>query len=162
MSRFMTLMVLAAMFFSPIGCASLQAPKPKPFAGLPFRHNGFDFKKAWKATPSPQGVVVQGVLKNIRYLRVEEVEITVSIQRKGDKIIAEDTTFLLGVIDKDEYRDFALVLKNASAYPGDLIHFLIKYRAIDGGSTYGWTSDFTADAVTGVPIRKEEEMSSDE
>ena len=152
MSRLMSLIVLAALILATAGCASMQTPKQKLFAGFPYRHDGFDFRKVWKASPSPDGLVVQGILKNVRFFRVEDVEITVSLLRNGDKVISEETDFLLGTFDNDEYINFSLLLKNAAASPGDLLHFRIKYRAIEGNGIYNWISDFTADAVTGVPI----------
>lgn len=163
MSRCITLMILAALFFAPAGCASLQAPQQKPFTGLPYRHNGHDFRQAWKATQSPEGLVIQGVLKNTRYSRVDDLEVSVSLLGNGDRIMAKETTLLSGTTSRDEYRDFGLLLKNVAASPGDRLQFLIRYLATDGGSiSFRWTSDFTADASTGVPILKAEEMPSDE
>jgi len=162
MSRFIIMMLLVPLLFVQVGCAPLQTTQRKPFAGFPYRHNGFDFRKAWKASQSPQGLAVDGVLKNIRYFRVENLEITVSILRKGEKIFPEETYFFSGSIEREEYRDFALVLKNVTVVPGDLLQFIIRYNALDGTDAFRWTSDFTADPVTGIPVHKAEEMSSDD
>jgi hypothetical protein len=163
MSRFMTLVVLAALFSGTTGCASDQAQRQKPFAGLPFRNNGYDFKKAWKASPSPQGLAIELVLKNIRYPRVEELEVNVSLLKKGDKVIAEETAFLPRIVATGEYCNFTILLKNVTAAPGDLLHFRISYSASEGSNAYKTVSDFTADAVTGVTPRQQQEMiSSDE
>lgn len=162
MFRFVILMVVVPLLLALAGCSSLQTSQRKPFDGLPFRHNGQDLKKAWKASPSPKGLAIQGSLKNIRYFRMEDVEISVSLVKKDGTIFSGETIFLPGFIDKDGYRDFDLVLKNATASPGDLLQFIIKYSGLDGTSTLRWTSDFSADAVTGIPVRKAEEMSSDD
>jgi hypothetical protein len=162
MFRFMTLMVLAALFLVPTGCASLHTQQQKPLTAFPFHHNSFDFRTAWCTAPSPQGLAVQGVLKNIRYPYVDDLEITVFLESKSNRIIADTTVFLAGVISKDEYHDFNVNLKNAYPASGNLLKFRIKYRAHDGNSIFSWVSDFTVDAITGALIPKEEEKTSND
>lgn len=162
MSRFITFMLFVPLLFVMSGCASQQIPQRKSLAGFPFRHNGFDFKQAWKASPSPQGLTVEGALKNIKYFRVETLDMTVSVLRDGKKISPEETYFFSGSVYKDEYRDFSLVLKNVAPVPGDLLQFVISYNALDGATSFRWTSDFTADVFTGIATQKTEEISSDD
>lgn len=161
MSRFMILMLLVLLLLVQVGCASVNAEKPKPFTGFPHRHNGFDFKQAWKATQTPQGMAVEGVLKNIRYDRVENLEIAVSLQRDGKQISAEEP-YYLGSMERAQYRDFAVLLKQVTMAPGDLLQFITKYNGLDGTTTFRWVGDFKADAVTGIAVQKPEEKSSDD
>lgn len=162
MFRLIILMLFVPLLFGTFGCATHHPPQQKPFAGFPFRHNGFDFKQAWKASPSPQGLTVEGALKNVRYFRVETLELTVSMLRNGEKVTRDERYFFSGGINKDEYRDFRLLLKDVTAVPGDLLQFAIRYNALDGTNNFGWTSDFTADVFTGVALQKPEEISSEE
>jgi hypothetical protein len=161
MFRMMILAFLAALLLLPIGCASVPAEKQKPFAGFPFRHKGFDFKQAWKTSQSPQGLAVQGVLRNTRYARVEDVEIAVSLLKGRDKV-AEEIAFVPGTVENDQYCNFAVLLKNVTVSPGDRLQFSVSYRAVEGSNQFKWTSIFSANAISGVVIRKPEEISSDE
>lgn len=160
MSRFMIFMVLVSLLLVQVGCASVQTRRPKPFAAFPYRHNGFDFKQAWKASQTPEGLAVDGVLKNIRYFRVENLQVSVSVHRKQRQVSPEETYFISGNMEREEYRDFGVMLKQVTVAPGDQLHFVISYNALDGSTPFGWTSEFTADALTGVAVLKPEETSS--
>jgi len=152
MSRLITMLILAALFLAPLGCASMQAPKAEPFAEFPFRHDGYDLKSAWRTSPSQQGLVVEVALKNERYVSVDELELQVSLLTQGSKVIVEERALLPGSLRNDEYGNLVVVLKNASASPGDRLHFRLQYSATDGSTGYKWMSDFTVDALTGVRI----------
>ncbi len=161
MSRFMDLMLIVLLLLVQVGCASMPVEKPKPLAEFPHRHNSFDYKQAWKATQTSQGIVVEGVLKNIRYNRMDNLEIAVSVQRDGKQISSEES-YSLGSLDREEYRDFDVLLKQVTMAPGDLMQFIIKYNGLDGTTTFKWISDFKADAFTGVAVQKPEEKLSDD
>lgn len=152
MSRLVTLLILAALFLAPLGCASVQAPKPEPFAEFPFRHDGYDLKSAWKTSPTQEGLAVEVALKNDRYVSVDELEVIVSLLTKRDEVIARESALLPGTLRDGEYGNLVVVLRKASASPGDKLNFRLKYSAIDGSTGYKWMSDFTVDAVTGVQI----------
>ena len=153
--------VLAALLFTLAGCASVTVSKPEPFAGLPFRHNAFDFKEAWKLSPAEKGVAIDMALRSVRYLRVDDLEVHASLLRQG-KVVAEDTAFLLGSLEMFEYGRVQLLLRNGSPAPGDLLEFRLSYRATEGNNALNWTGSFLADAMTGTTIRKKDEMPAEE
>jgi hypothetical protein len=161
MFRLLTMSIVAALLFALAGCASVQTPKPDRFSGLPFRHSAFDFKKAWKLSPSPQGLSVDMVLRNVRYLQVDDVEVQASLLRQG-KVVAQDTAYVHGSVAMDDFCKVQLLLPNASVSKGDLIYFRIQYRATEGNNSLNWTSDFSANAISGVPVRKKDEIPSED
>ena len=124
----------------------------KPEADLPYRHSAFDFKYAWKAAPLGQGVVIDGVVKNVRFFNVEGAVLTVSLLNGEKKVLANATALPIPQqIRMDEVRPFDLVLKGVTLSPGDRLRFLISYRAADGRNGIGfWMSSFTVDATTGA------------
>jgi hypothetical protein len=154
---------LLAILMALTACAAMPAAQQKPFAAFPFRHNAFDFKIAWKTSPTEQGILVDGIMKNVRYSQVDDLEVTVSVLNKGNKVLAESTTFTVPrPITMDEYRSFDLLLKKVVLTQGDVLHFLIKYRVVDDvRSSFNWVSSFSVEALTGVPIVKTEEILSD-
>lgn len=139
-----------------------NAPPTQQFATYPFRYDSFDFKIAWKTSPTPQGTVVEGIMKNVRYTQVEDLEVTVSVLNQDKKRLASATAFLIPrPFNLEEYRDFSLMLKDVALGRGDLLHFLIQYRAIDASkSTLKWVTTFTVDALTGAAIIPPEEGST--
>jgi hypothetical protein len=162
MSRFLVRLLLAALLIAAAGCASTQTAKYQPFTGYPFRHNGFDVKQAWKTTPTPRGLAVEGVLKNVRYPYMEDVELTVSLVRDRSKVIAQDSFFVRGTLGNDQYCNFATLLKEVTVAAGDQLRFSIAYRAVEGSSQLRWTGEFAADATTGVAIFKPGELAAEE
>jgi hypothetical protein len=136
------------------GCAAMSAPERNPAAGYPFRHADFDFKVAWKITPSGTGIALDGLLKNVRYARVEDIHLTVKLLSSKNKVLAEQSTLFLPLpLEMDDYRPFSVTLANVKPAPGDLLNFSILYRVIDDRrSTFSWLSLFTVDALTGASV----------
>lgn len=154
---------LLAFLMALTACAAMPVAQQKPFAAFPFHHNAFDFKVGWKIFPTEQGLLVDGIMKNVRYSQVDDLEVTVSVLNKGNKVLAEATAFPIPrPINLDEYRSFDLLLKKVILTQGDVLHFLIQYRAVDDErSSFKWISSFSVEALTGVPIVKPEEILSD-
>jgi hypothetical protein len=158
MSSLIKMMVLVVLFFAPLGCASLQSASDNPLEELPFHYDHFDFKTGWKAYPTPNGMAVEVLLKNERYLSVEEMDLTVSLLRQGEQVVAQETVFFPGSIRNAGYGSFVVVLKNQTAIPGDRLRFLVRYSATEGSSASKWMSSFTADLLTGTVIRGKGDM----
>ena len=138
------------------------APSQRTFAAYPHRHDGFDFKVAWKTTQVPQGVALEGVMQNVRYSQVADLQVTVSLLDARKKVLAEATTFPIPPsFNLDEYRDFGLMLKNVTLSPGDLLHFRLLYQAVDDETSgLRWLTNFTVDPFTGAAIIPPEERNT--
>lgn len=149
MLRALAAFMLAVLFLLPAGCATTPTQKPAPFAGYPFRHARYDFKVAWKTTPAPEGLVVDVVLKNVRYIVVNDLILEIFLQ-SGEKVLARGSDLLTQDLKDADYAKLRVVLKNAKVAPGDKLHFQIRYTGIEGdGAANKVISDFTTDAVTG-------------
>lgn len=138
---------------------TVQAPayaEGGPAAGLPFRHNAFDFKVAWKTTTVNQGVAIEGLLKNVRYPSVEGVDLSVRLVGKDNRVLVCGTDFPIPQrIGEYDYSPFRLVLKNGTVSKGDVLQFLIWYRINEGGQGGDrWLSSFAVDATTGAVVAK--------
>lgn len=143
-------LVLAVLALLP-ACAT--APKPNPAAGYSFIHREFDLHWAWSTKQVGQDLQVDGLLKNVRYPRVESLEVNVALLDKSRKTIARGTSFPVPQpIDVDDYRPFDVVLKNARISEGDLLQFVVNYVGSAATSSVSWTSSFTLNARTGQPV----------
>ena len=140
------------------GCVMISVPNRQPFAGLPYRYNSFDLKVAWKVEPTRQGLAVDGVLKNVRYARMDDLDVTVSLLDPRQRVLAKARTFIIPrSANLDEYRNFDLVLENVTLKKGDLFRFDIHYVAVDDhDSTLNWYTTFIVDAETGATVVKPE------
>lgn len=125
-------------------------------AGYPNRYADFDYKYAWKTATTDQGVVIDGVMKNVRYAYIDSVLLKVSVPGKDEKIVASASTFPMPQQTRQEdVIRFSLLLKDFKPAPGDVYQFLVHYTGNEGGNRSGidWISSFKVDAVTGAAIR---------
>ncbi|WP_243372857.1 hypothetical protein [Geotalea sp. SG265] len=135
-------------------CSATGARTQQPLAGYPYRHQAFDLNVAWKTVSSGQGTSVEGVVQNVRYVQVRDMEVTVLLL-DGKKVLARGRSFTSpNRIDRDDMAGFDLYL-NASPRPGDLLQFIIQYQALDDASnSFHWLGSFTVDALSGKSREK--------
>lgn len=138
------------------GCGLQQYERHVNVAGYPYRYTGFDFKYAWKTTPTADGVVIDGVMKNTRYPSIDEIQLTVFVEKDGT-IIKRASTLPMPQQGRDYEENvnyFSLPLKGVTPVPGDIYEFLVHYKGGYGGNQGGvdWTSTFKVDAMTGAII----------
>jgi hypothetical protein len=132
-------------------CGASYAVKQNPAAGYSFKHKDFDFWYAWEIGHTDKGMSIDGLIKNVRYNTVEDADVKVSLLNKAHQVISEDVTFLFPPVMKiDDYRSFRLLLKNAKLSEGDLLQFLVNYRASEGSQNgSAWRGSFIVNAATG-------------
>jgi hypothetical protein len=140
-----------AVVISLTACAAPNAVTLSPAAEYTYRHNDFDFRYAWKTSQTDKGIGIEGLIKNVRYPAVEDVEVRVSLLNKEKKLIAEDVTFPIPqTIRIEDYRSFEILLKNAKISEGDQLQFLVSYSISEGLNAYKRKSNFTVNAATGA------------
>ena len=149
--------MMSVLFLGLVACGSLQSVRQNPVEGYPFRHNAFDLKVAWQTSRVDKNLLIGGLLKNVRFVQMEDVELGVSVLDKAGKTLGSDKVLLLpSPILKDEYTPFSLKFENLLLSQGDILRFQIRYRANDGDrDSFDWLSNFKADAVTGATISDE-------
>ncbi len=137
------------------GCGLQPYVRQINLADYPYRYAGFDYKYAWNVVQTEQGVVIDGIMKNVRYPFIGSVDLTVFVQGKGEKVIARETTFPMPQQTREgDVCHFSLLLKGIKPVPGDRFQFLVHYRGSEGSDEdIDWISRFTADALTGAIIR---------
>jgi len=135
------------------GCATSSAMKQNPADNFSFKHRDFDLRYAWKTAQTEKGVSIDGLIKNVRYNNIDNIEIRISLLDKAHKVIAEGVAFPVPQkIQLGDYRNFGILLKHAKLSDADQIRFLVNYSASEGQSAFTWTSNFTVKAATGAAI----------
>lgn len=148
------LAILASMLVM-AACGAHQYVRNTSVAGYPYRYDDFDYRYAWKTAVTDHGVVIDGVMKNVRYAYIDSVHLTVSALGKDGKIVAKESTFPMPQQTReDDVIHFSLMLKDIKPAPGDLFQFLVHYTGNEGSNHSGidWISSFKVDALTGAVI----------
>src|ERR1700694_5319392 len=105
------MILMSVLMLGLVACGSLQSAQQSPVAEYPFRHSAYDLKVAWKTSVIDRNLVINGLLKNVRYRRIADVELTVSVIDKDNKTLASNRTLLLPVpVDMDNYVPFGLTV----------------------------------------------------
>ncbi len=110
---------------------------------LPQHYELFDAKLAWEASTTDSSTTISGVIKNIRYFMMEEVEIQVATLAVDGREVARDTYFVTR-IKENEAEPF--ILKLPAVSPGSTLRFHYRYIGNDGGGDSGdaltWRQSF--------------------
>lgn len=150
------LLVILASVMIVAGCGLQQTVRYTNIAGYPNRYSDFDYKYAWKSTTTDHGVVIDGVMKNVRYPSISSLQLTVFVLGKDERIVTKETTFPMPQQTREnDVTHFSLLLRDIKPVPGDIFQFHVHYTGTEGGNNDGidWISNFKTDAVTGAIIR---------
>jgi hypothetical protein len=137
------------------GCGVQQYAKPAS-SGYPYRYADFDYKYAWKTDATDRGVVIDGVMKNVRYAFIDSVAMKVELLDKDGRFIARANDFpMMQHTGEGEVTYFTLVLRGVRPAAGDMFRFTVHYTGNEGGrhGDVDWISSFRADALTGAVTR---------
>lgn len=148
MSRFILVLILAALCLLPMGCIFLGTPPQMPFAEYPYRYTRADFRFAWKTVQLKRDVAVELMLKNLKYASVSGLSVEASLQQ-GDKTISRSATVPRD-LQHGEIAKVAVTFQGVAISAGDEVHFTVRYLGTQGGTTRSLATRFAADAVTGV------------
>jgi hypothetical protein len=155
MKQMILTLALVSLFILPACSANYAVTQQNPASGYPFRHSDFDYKIAWKTTQVNNAVVVDGILKNVRYQSIESLELTVLLLGAGGKVRARATAIPIPQESRiNDVISFSAQLHDVAINPGDTLRFEIQYEGEDDGEGIDWLSTFSADAMTGEPRHK--------
>ncbi|QWV92442.1 hypothetical protein KP004_14680 [Geomonas oryzisoli] len=143
------------MLFVLLGaCATYPDLQQQRMAALPQHYKQFDVLMGWEVKPADGSTIVQGVVKNVRYFRMRNLEIWASQLDSRGKVMVQGMTFIVpSELGLDESADFTIKIPAALA-AGDRLRITYKYFGNDGG-THGmgdgtnWMQSFE----TVVPAR---------
>jgi len=156
MSYLLKIVTVLAALLVMAGCAmSQQYAKQTDLAGYPYRHAAFDYKYAWKTATTDQGVLIEGVMKNVRYAFIDSIDIKVELQGRDGKTVASASDFPMPQQTREgDVSHFGLLLKGSKPAAGDTFQFTVHYKGNEGDtSRLNWISIFKVDALTGAVIQ---------
>ncbi len=144
-------MGVGAVAFVMMMALTAMAAETDPAAAFPYRYTAFDINVAWTIVKTDSALDVRGLIKNLRYGQLEDLDISVSLLDKEKKSLAVGGALPIPIVLKpDDYVSFSAPLKGAVLRPGAMLQFVIRYRVHEGADEdYGWMTSFLADAASG-------------
>ena len=132
MRRTMSLFILTISLLA--GCATYPDTDRVRLENLPQRYSQFDLVMGWETRVQSGETVLDGVVRNVRYYMMRDLEIWVALLDERGKVVARGMTFIIpSDLGMDKSAPFTVKLKVA-VNPGDRLRFTYKYRGSDGGN----------------------------
>ncbi len=116
------------------GCTAYRNTSHESLALLPQQYLQFDAKLAWKVTTNDKATVIDGVVKNIRYYMMDELEIWVWVVDANGRETDRAATFVPG-LRENEAAPFTIELPKLAS--GTKLRFMYRYIGNDGGGDSG-------------------------
>jgi hypothetical protein len=157
MIRLIKTLILVSLFIFLGSCSRNVVAKHYPASGFPYRHSDFDYKVAWRTTQADSVVIIEGILKNVRYAYIDDLVLTVYLLGPDGKTRKHATSIPIPQHSRmDEVIPFYAKIKNAALNQGDTLVFTLQYQGSEGGMDgVNWHSTFAVDAMTGALRHKE-------
>lgn len=131
MTRLILIMLVAAVVTG--GCANYPDPRQQRMDAMTQHYAQFDVVMAWDTKVAGGKTVIDGVVKNVRYAYMYDLEIWVAVLDEAGKVKARSVSYIIPRrLDMDEAADFSLKLPMAAA-PGTRLRFTYRYRGSEGG-----------------------------
>jgi hypothetical protein len=143
------------MIFMLAGFASTSDVMREQLKTLPQHYSQFDVNMAWDVKTVGGNTVINGVVRNIRYASMEDLEIWVALHDAKGKLLGRAVSFVIPRrLDMDVTAPFDIKLPMVAS-PGSKFIFTYKYAGSDGGGNDGtrgggvnWMQSFES-SVTG-------------
>ena len=128
------------------GCATYRSDNLDRMQTLPQHYEQFDIKLAWEVKTVDDSTVIDGVVKNIRYYKMDELEIWVMSLDAVGKVVHRATDFVYS-LRENEVAQFTLKIPRLAS--GSRLRFLYRYIGNEGGGDSGgalsWRQSFESE-----------------
>lgn len=153
---------VVALFVVMVMALPVLAAETGSAAVYPYRYSSFDIKVEWNTVQSGNTLVVNGLIKNVRYTQIEDIDVTISLLDKEKKEVSSGGALPIPIVLKSyDSEPFSAPLKGAGIQPGSALQFVIRYRVNEGGTdNYTWMTSFTVDAASGALLNQPQPSNS--
>lgn len=139
--------IITALLLFPLLCGF--AARPEQLTGqlgdMPQQYRQFDVKIGWQSNAGKDSVVISGVIQNVRYAFMEDIEVWVSLTDANGAVYSRAVDYIPGRLLKDEPAPFVVKLSKQPPSGAKLL-FNYKYVGSDGGGGDGdairWSQSF--------------------
>ena len=146
MFRILVLLSLSLLLLSACGAPGQQIRKS--LEEYPQQYRQFDAQLAWRITPAGAESLIDGVLKNVRYYEMNELEIWVfTLDASGHE--TNRAVSFVSRLKEQELGSFRLTIPRVST--GQHLRFIYRYRPNEGGDRYDQSTPWLQSFDVTVP-----------
>lgn len=143
------ILLLCALVLTQLsGCATFFNNNAQRLQTLPQHYDQFDAKLAWEIRTDKTSTVIDGVVKNIRYYQMNQLEIWVSTIDQRGKEQYRSVAFV-NSLKENELGQFTVTLPAVAK--GTKLQFLYRYVGHEGGGDSGNAGGWSQSFVSEVP-----------
>lgn len=114
---------------------------------LPQQYANFDVRLEWDVRISDRKTIIEGLIRNIRYARMENIEVWVQYRDARGKTVARAVDLVMPQqLDLNAAAPFRVMLPTIVP-PGGRLVFTYKYIGDDGGDGAGWMQSFESTMI---------------
>lgn len=131
------LLLLTFLVIMLAGFTSISDKLREQLKTLPQHYSQFDVNMAWDVSTINGNTFINGVVQNVRYATMEDLEIWVSLHDAKGKLLSRAVCFIIPrQLDRDVTAPFNVKLPLVPS-PGSKFIFTYKYNGFDGGGNDG-------------------------
>ncbi len=132
------LILLMTVLLITCGFTSRSDEMRAQLSTLPQHYANFDVKMAWDIKAVDGNTVIDGVLQNVRYATMENIEIWVAVLDTQGKTVQRAADYVVPLrLDRDDTTAFSVKLPTVAPHGVKLV-FTYKYDGFDGGGNDGF------------------------
>jgi hypothetical protein len=126
-----TVLFMAAVLTGCMGTTGYRGPgNPVDF---PYHESAYDLQMGWKPVSSGNDLHIEGVVRNVRFFQVRDLDVTVYLYDRNGILKAKGGDLPLPVpVAQGDGAGFDATLGTVTMSPGDRLEFKIIYHDIDG------------------------------
>lgn len=129
------LLVLISALFLLGGFTSLSDRLKDQLKLSPQHYSQFDVNMGWDVKTDNGSTIINGIIQNIRYATMEDIEIWVSSVDANGKTVSRSVCYVIPrTLNRDDLASFNITL-STTAPPGSTLVFTYKYNGFDGGGS---------------------------
>ena len=125
--------LVLGIVFATCGFASLSDQMREQLNTLPHHYSNFDVKMAWDVKTVAENTVIDGVIRNVRYATMEDIEVWVALLDANGKTVSRAVDYVVPHrVDMNDTAAFSIKLPVAAPHGAKLV-FTYRYSGSDGG-----------------------------
>jgi hypothetical protein len=139
---FLRFLIPALMLVAVGGCATYRDVNHEKLSSFSQHYEQFDLKMAWNVKAEGDKTILDGVITNVRYNRIYDLELRVAALDNEGKTAAH-SIFTMNELKRDDTVPFSTIVA-MPATPGTKLRFTYRYKSSDGGGMSGedWMQSF--------------------
>ena len=115
------------------GFSSVSDQLKSRMAQMPQHYSQFDMKMGWAVTGNNSATTINGIIENVRYATMEDIEVWASLVDAKGKLLARSVDYIIpNRLERDDFASFTIILPKIAPTDAKLM-FTYKYIGSDGG-----------------------------